>query len=310
MNSTESSRELLVSRVFHAPRELVLKMWSDPAMITRWWGPRGFSTTTHVIDFQPGGEWRFTMHGPDGTDYPNRIRYRETGPDRIAYEHFPEGAHADFEVEVTLSALDDKRTAMDFRMLFPSAEERQRVVETYGAGKGLVETTGRLGELLADRQWDANPYRLAIWLPSDTEIQMVRTVKGPQQKVFDAYTNADLIRRWQGPRGYECPLCEFDARPGGKWRMVHVGPDGSEFRFHGEVVEVDAPNRVTSTFEFEGFPGAVQRNLVLFEEDPNGTKVTTICSFDSKHDRDQMLESGMEWGMNEGYERLDEMLAS
>jgi len=67
--------ELIAERLFDAPRELVFKAWTVPAIITNWWGPRGFSTTTHEMDFRAGGVWRFTMHGPDGTDYPNKIVY-------------------------------------------------------------------------------------------------------------------------------------------------------------------------------------------------------------------------------------------
>ena len=88
--STESlaSREIVVTRVFDAPRELVFKMWTDPKHIAQWWGPKGFTSTIHEMDVKPGGVWRFVMHGPDGVDYQNKVVYLEiVKPERIVYSH-------------------------------------------------------------------------------------------------------------------------------------------------------------------------------------------------------------------------------
>ena len=145
----DPSREIYAQRTLNAPRELVLKMWSDPQALSNWWGPEGFSTTTHKLEFKPGGEWTFIMHGPDGTDYTNNIKYKETGPDRIAYSH---GGRAEdvvkFEVEVILTVLEPKKTLMEFRSTFPSAEEKDRVVREFGAEEGLNQTMDRLVRLV------------------------------------------------------------------------------------------------------------------------------------------------------------------
>jgi len=145
----DPSREMYAQRTLNAPRELVLKMWSDPQALSNWWGPEGFSTTTYKLEFEPGGEWSFTMHGPDGTDYPNYIKYNETGPDRITYSHGgrPEDP-VDFEVEVILTVLGPKKTLMEFRGIFPTAEERDRVVKEFGAQEGLYQTVARLARLI------------------------------------------------------------------------------------------------------------------------------------------------------------------
>ena len=83
-----ADRELVLSRLLNAPRTLVFDTWSDPAHVSQWWGPVGFTTTTHEMAFKVGGRWRFTMHGPDGTDYPNIIVYTEiVRPERICYDH-------------------------------------------------------------------------------------------------------------------------------------------------------------------------------------------------------------------------------
>lgn len=86
--SETADRELVFTRVLDAPRELVFSAFTDAANIGRWWGPNGFRTTTHEMDVRPGGIWRFTMHGPDGTDYPNRVEYLEVvRPERLIYKH-------------------------------------------------------------------------------------------------------------------------------------------------------------------------------------------------------------------------------
>src|SRR6478735_6105977 len=86
--TNEESREIVASRVFDAPRDLVFKMWTDREHAGNWWGPKGFRTTIHEMDVRPGGVWRFVMHGPDGRDYQNKIVYVEVvRPERLVYDH-------------------------------------------------------------------------------------------------------------------------------------------------------------------------------------------------------------------------------
>jgi uncharacterized protein YndB with AHSA1/START domain len=132
--------------VFDAPRELVFAAWTDPRHLTQWWGPNGFTTTTQAFDMRPGGVWRFVMHGPDGRDYENRITYDEiVKPERLVYRH---GGGEDvepvrFRVTVTFEDLGGK-TRLTMRAVFPSAAERDRVVEEYGAAEGATQTLARL----------------------------------------------------------------------------------------------------------------------------------------------------------------------
>jgi uncharacterized protein YndB with AHSA1/START domain len=136
------------TRLIDAPRELVWSVWTDPKHLARWWGPDGFRTTTSSFDFRPGGVWRFVMHGPDGRDYDNRITFDEiVPPARMQYHH---GGGDDvepvqFRTTVTFDAIGE-RTRVTLRGVFPSAEERARVVKEYGADKGLTQTLARLGE--------------------------------------------------------------------------------------------------------------------------------------------------------------------
>jgi uncharacterized protein YndB with AHSA1/START domain len=138
---------IIGSRLFDAPRELVFSVFTDPKHLAQWWGPNGFTTTTHNFKFRPGGVWCFVMHGPDGRDYQNRITYEEIiRPERIVYRH---GGGEDVEPvqfiqTLTFEDLGRDRTRLTWHGQFPSAEERARVVKNYGADEGLSQTMARL----------------------------------------------------------------------------------------------------------------------------------------------------------------------
>ena len=146
-----ADRELVFTRVFDAPRALVWQAWADPARVAEWWGPLGFTTTTREHRLAPGGSWRFTMPGPDGRDYPNRVVYREVEPlRRLVYAHDDDGGQAEpiaFEVTVTFED-EGVGTRLTMRMLFPSAAALRRVAEEYGAIEGAHQTLARLAEHL------------------------------------------------------------------------------------------------------------------------------------------------------------------
>jgi uncharacterized protein YndB with AHSA1/START domain len=149
---------------------------------------------------------------------------------------------------------------------------------------------------------------LTVTTPSDKEMTFTRTFNAPRDLVFEAHSSCEHMSNWWGPRKYEVTSCQIDFRPGGAWRIVHRGPDGEEFGFHGEFREIVRPERITWTFEFEGMPGHVSVDTITFDERDGVTTITGRSLFDSKEDRDGMLESGMEAGMAETYERLDEYL--
>jgi uncharacterized protein YndB with AHSA1/START domain len=146
-----TEREIVVTRLFNAPRELVFRAWIRPERIARWWGPNGFTTTTHEMDVRPGGIWRFVMHGPDGTDYDNRITYIEVAePDRLVYAHAggEEDVAAEFHTTVTFVDRDGK-TELTMRAVFPSAEARDRAIKEVGALEGANQTLDRFGAYVA-----------------------------------------------------------------------------------------------------------------------------------------------------------------
>ena len=150
-----SDREIVLSRIFDAPRDLVWNAWTDPKQVVQWWGPQGFTTTIHEMDVKPGGVWRQTMHGPDGTDYPGKSTFIEVvKPERIVFFH--DGGKksepgTQFESTWTFEALDEK-TKVTIRMVFGTAAAREHVVKAYGAIEGGKQTLGRLGEYLTETQ--------------------------------------------------------------------------------------------------------------------------------------------------------------
>jgi uncharacterized protein YndB with AHSA1/START domain len=150
--------------------------------------------------------------------------------------------------------------------------------------------------------------KLEVTTPSDREIVMTRVFDAPRELVFEAHSSCEHMRQWWGPRGYEVASCEVDFRPGGTWRIVHRGPDGQEYGFHGEYREIVRPERITWTFEFEGMPGHVSVETMTLEEHDGKTTFTATSVYDTVEDRNGMLESGMESGAVETMERLDEYL--
>ena len=144
-------REIIGTRVYDAPRELVWKAWTDPKIISKWWGPNGFTTTTDKMELKPNGIWKFTMHGPDGRDYKNKIIYIEVKkPERLVYRHSgdEETESVKFHVTVTFEQVGNK-TKMTMLAVFESVAELERVQKEYGAIEGMEQTIERLGEYLA-----------------------------------------------------------------------------------------------------------------------------------------------------------------
>jgi len=147
-----------------------------------------------------------------------------------------------------------------------------------------------------------------VTTPTDREIHIERVFDAPRDRVFAVYTDPALIPEWWGPRGTTTVVDEMDVRAGGSWRFVMRDPDGGETAFRGTYREISPPERIVQTFEWEGMPGHVSEETATFEDLGERTKVITTSIFHTTEERDGMLGSGMEGGMNETYARLDELL--
>jgi uncharacterized protein YndB with AHSA1/START domain len=147
--------------------------------------------------------------------------------------------------------------------------------------------------------------------PGKQELFITREFDAPRELVFKAHVDPKLYVQWLGPRGYEMVLETFEPVSGGKYRYVHKDKDGNEYGFNGTFHEISL-ERMIQTFEFEGLPerGHVSLDCMTLEELPGDrTRITVQSIFRSVSDRDGMVQSGMETGVSEGYERLDELLA-
>jgi uncharacterized protein YndB with AHSA1/START domain len=144
--------------------------------------------------------------------------------------------------------------------------------------------------------------------PGMHSIEFTRTFDAPRELVFKAHTDPKMVAQWWGLAKYKTTVERLEAKFGGAWRFVQSDSDGNKFAFRGVFHEVTAPERLVQTFEFEGFPGHVALDSMTLEDVGGKTKITAVSVFQSVADRDGMVQSGMESGMEEGYVRLDELL--
>ena len=284
---SEAARAIVVTRVFDAPRTLVFDAWTDARHVGNWWGPRGFTTTTHEMDVRPGGVWRLTMHGPDGVDYQNKIVYLEVvKPERLVYDHG--GAAA----RVTVTFEDQAgKTRLTMRMVFRSAEARDGVVKQRNAIEGANQTLDRFGEQLRKMQ----------------ELVATRVFDAPREVVFRAWTDPERLKRWWGPKGFTNPVCEVDVRPGGTIRIHMRAPDGVVYPMTGAFVEIVEPERLvfsSAALDKNGETLFEILNTVTFAEEGGKTKLTVRASVSKVRGEAAPHLAGMEQGWSESLDRL------
>jgi uncharacterized protein YndB with AHSA1/START domain len=140
-------------------------------------------------------------------------------------------------------------------------------------------------------------------------IDMSREFDAPRDLVFKAYTDPELLVQWLGPRKYKMTVESWDVRDGGKWRYVNSDDDGNAWGFHGVFHGDQTPDGMLQTFEFEGSPGNVSLESLVFEDEDGKTVIRNHSVYQSVQARDAMIESGMEGGVNEGFDRLDELIS-
>jgi uncharacterized protein YndB with AHSA1/START domain len=159
---------------------------------------------------------------------------------------------------------------------------------------------------MADGQQTAAATTLKLL--GDREVEITRTFNAPRALVYKAHTDPLAIPQWWGPKGVTTTVDKMDVRPGGVWRFISRGEDG-EFAFNGVYREVSPVERLSYTFEFEPIPGHIMVETLTFEDLDGKTKLTMLAHFETVADRDGMVNSGMEHGQRDSYERLDDYLA-
>ncbi len=140
-------------------------------------------------------------------------------------------------------------------------------------------------------------------------IEISREFDAPRELIYRAHTDPELLVQWLGPRRLTMTVDRWDLRDGGSWRYTHRDEDGAEYGFHGVFHGTPSPDGIVQTFEFEGAPGHVSLDRLTLEERDGRTLVRGHSVYQSVRDRDAMIENGMEHGLDEGYQRLDELIA-
>jgi uncharacterized protein YndB with AHSA1/START domain len=305
----KQAREIVITRVFDAPRELVFEMWTDPKHLMHWYGPRGFTITIQEMDVRPGGAWNMIMHGPDGANYPNHSVFTEVvKPERLVYVHDGRregGSNSDFEQTVTFEEQGAK-TLLTMRLLFPTAADRDRVVKQFNAIEGGNQTLDRLGERLAQMATRGNN-------SPEKELVIARVFDAPREIVFKAWTEVERLKRWWGPKNFTNPVCEIDPRPGGAMRIHMRAPDGVIYPMTGVFQEIAEPERLVftaSALDAEGEPLFEQRTTVTFADLGGKTKLTVHASFSKIRPEAAPHLAGAETGWNMSLDRLVEEAGS
>ena len=152
-----------------------------------------------------------------------------------------------------------------------------------------------------------NTGTLKVTTPTDRESVLTRVFDAPAHLVYKAFTDPELLKRWFGPHGYSLTVCEVDLRVGGEWRYVLKGADGTTMGMGGVYQEIVPGQRTVHTESFDDYPGDSVITTVLSEHDGK-TTLTATARYDSKEVRDAVVESGMEHGAAETYDRLAELL--
>jgi uncharacterized protein YndB with AHSA1/START domain len=242
-----TSNEISIIRTYDAPVKAVWDAWTDPARTAQWWGPRGFTLTTHGKDLRPGGSWRYTMHGPDSVDYPNKTLYLEVEDHaKLVYDH---GGNDDrppmFRVTVVFSEVDGK-TRMEMNMALPTPEAAE-------------QTRKFIKEAAGDSTWD----RLAEYLAKDStgkEVFVInRSFDAPIETMFEMWTRPEHVSQWLAPTGFQMRFIKADIKPGGN-TLYFMSNGGIEFYGRAEYLKMEQPGRIVYTQQFCDEEGKVARH--------------------------------------------------
>jgi uncharacterized protein YndB with AHSA1/START domain len=247
MAKKQKENELYITRYYDAPVAAVWDAWTDPAQAAHWWGPRGFTITTHGKDLRPGGYWAYTMHGPDGVDYPNKAVYHEVEKHaKLVYDH---GGNDDrpplFRVTVLFSEKGGK-TKMEMTMALATKEAAEQTNEFIKKAGGH-STWDRLGEYLEKEESGKEAFIIN------------RTFNAPIDVVFDAWTDPKQLAQWLSPAGTTMEFLEADIRSGGK-SSYKMGNDSFTMYGRASYIKVERPNLLVYTQQFCDKDGNISRH--------------------------------------------------
>ncbi len=315
MAAKPESNEIKITRIYDAPVRAVWDAWTDPEQVAQWWGPRGFTLTTDSKDIRPGGHWDYTMHGPDGVDYPNTTRYLEVEEcSKLVYDH---GAHGDrpplFRVSVRFTEIDGK-TKMDMSMTLPSPE-------------AAAETRKFIKKAGGNATWD----RLAEYLEAEASGKQIfvinRSFEAPLDVMFEMWTNPRHFSKWLPPTGFEMQFIRSDIRPGGSAFYCMTGEGGAKMYGRVEYLKIEKPDRLVYAQQFcdeheqisrhpmaPTWPETMLTTVKLTAEGPNQTRVTVTWEPHGATTREELetfikARGGMTQGWTGSFDKLEAYLA-
>lgn len=294
-------REVVITRVFDAPREVVFEAWINPRHLAQWFGPKVFTNPVSEVDARVGGKWKVVMRAPDGTEYPAVGEYREiVKPERLAFTNNALDKDGSIMIEgfTTVSfAEQDGKTRLTLvtrgRGLKPGTDQMLA-----GMDAGWSQSFDKLRTLMESK-------RVAVTKPSERELMFTRTFDAPRELVFDVWTDPKHIEQWWGPLGFRTKSIAMDVRPGGEWTLVMHGPDGQVYNSRIVYSEVVRPERLVYKH------GELFQSTVTFEDQGGKTKLTMRMLFESGAQRDEIISRvHADEGGAQTLTRLGEHLAS
>lgn len=306
--------EIMITRVYDAPVKLVWEVWTDLKHVEKWWGPRGFTITTKSKDFRPGGKWIYTMHGPDGADYPNITTYHEIIKyEKMVYDH---GANEtqDKLFTVTATFKEQKgKTTLTMIMALATPEQAQAIKQHIKNANGN-STWDRLGEYLHKESSGEETFIIN------------RSFKADPKTLFDLWTNPEHFVRWMGPAGSQMTFLSHNFKEGGSsiWSMTMN--DGQTKYGKLEHQKLSPPNTIIYTQNFcdkdgkltklyvpDPYPDLLRTTVLFTPEEGNETRVTLKWEIlggatDVERQTFTGMRSNMTVGWNESFDKLDAIL--
>lgn len=312
MSANPQDNEIVINRVYDASIKEVWDAWVDPVKVARWWGPRGFTLTTKSKDVRPGGEWIYTMHGPDGVDYQNNTPYLEVEKySRLVYDHGAnDGRPALFRVTANFSEANGQ-TTIAMRFALATAEAAREM-------KKFIKQAG------GDATWD----RLAEFLSKDKDIFVInRSFCVPIQKMFETWATPEHLSRWLAPTGSEMQFIRADIRTGGSSYYCISNKEGMKMFGKATYKEVVSPHRLVYTQIFcdenekvsrhpsaPTWPETMLTTVTFAQEGPADTRVTVKWEIYGEASTEEratfnQAKAGMTQGWTGSFDKLESYLS-
>jgi uncharacterized protein YndB with AHSA1/START domain len=314
MATRSKSHVISLTRVYDAPLQAVWEAWTNPEEVALWWGPRGFTLTTHDRDLRTGGHWHYTMHGPDGTDYENTAQYLEVVPQqRMVYDH---GGHKDRPPLFRVTALfteKEGRTQLDMSMAFATPEVADEM-------RGFIRKAGGEGT------WDRLAEHLGKRCAGKEQFFITRSFDAGIEHMYAMWTDPEHMAQWVPPTGATMRFLRAEPRVGGASFYAMTMPGGVTLHGLVKYLALQKPNHIVYTQQFcdereqvirppffTNWPLAMLTTISLASEGADRTRVTVRWEPRDASDADMAefikQRSGLTMGWTGSFDKLEAVLA-